>query len=124
MRIYLHTFSLLLSCTLLAPLTPSQEPAATAEQPAADPEQVAFLRPSGSYADLPEGGFDPTSLLTGGGSPPKAFFPFLQMVDDLAEQDGENVLLDLSAGAGFNLAQQREVERAVGRVRAAGKRIT
>ena len=124
MRIYLHAFSLLLSCTLLAPLTPSQEPAATAEQPAADPEQVAFLRPSGSYADLPEGGFDPTSLLTGGGSPPKAFFPFLQMVGDLAEQDGANVLLDLSAGAGFNLAQQREVERAIARVRAAGKRIT
>jgi protease-4 len=87
-------------------------------------EQVALLRPSGSYADLAEGGFDPTSLLTGGGAPPKSFFPFLQMVDDLADQPGENVLLDLSAGAGFNLAQQREVERAVARVRAAGKRIT
>ena len=91
---------------------------------AAEPEQVALLRPSGSYADLPEVGFSPMSVLSGGGGAPKSFFQFLDMVDELATAPGEKVLLDLSAGAGFNLAQQREIERAIARVRGAGKKIT
>lgn len=90
-----------------------------------EPERVALLRPSGAYADLAESGFDPTSLLTGGGGgQPKPFFALLDMILDLTVQPGDNVLLDLSAGFGLNLAQQREVERAIAQVHAAGKHIT
>ena len=90
-----------------------------------EPERVALLRPSGVYADLAESGFDPTSLLTGGGGgQPKPFFALLDMILDLTVQPGDNVLLDLSAGFGLNLAQQREVERAIAQVHAAGKHIT
>ncbi|MFN3243854.1 MAG: signal peptide peptidase SppA [Planctomycetota bacterium] len=129
MRITLSAVPFLITCSLAAPLATAQEAAAEAKATEAaeakqEPEKVAFLRPSGLYSDLPEAGFDPTSLLTGGGAQPKAFFPFLQMIEDLAAQPGENVLIDLSAGAGFNLAQQREVERAIARVRGAGKHIT
>lgn len=115
------------------PESVAAEPAATRQAPAkseakpakkAEPEKVAFLRPAGAYADLPETGFDPMSLLTGGGGAPKSFFQFLEMVDELAEAPGKNVLLDLSAGVGMNLAQQRELERAITRVRSAGKHIT
>ncbi|MFK7741801.1 MAG: signal peptide peptidase SppA [Planctomycetota bacterium] len=100
--------------------------AAKAAEPAkpAEPDKVAFLRPSGSYADLPETGFDPTMLLTGGGAQPKSFFKLLELVDQLAEVEGKEVLLDLSAGVGLNLAQQRELERSMQKVRAAGKVIT
>lgn len=120
--------------TLLAPLATAQEAAATAKvtaqkaeakaEAAPEPEKVAYLRPAGAYADLPEVGFNPMSLLTGGGGAPKSFFQFLEMVDELATAPGKSVLLDLSSPAGFNLAQQREVERAITRVRNAGKEIT
>jgi hypothetical protein len=86
--------------------------------------RVPFLKPQGSYADLPEGGFDPMSLLTGGGAMPKAFFPFLASVEALAKVPEAEVVLDLSGGAAFSLPQQRELERALQAVRAAGKRIT
>ncbi|MCK5942843.1 MAG: signal peptide peptidase SppA [Planctomycetes bacterium] len=134
MRIRSSAVLFLTTLSFVAPPVSAQQKAAAViledvtnapqEQAPQQPEQVAFLRPAGLYADLPEVGFDPTSLLTGGGAQPKAFFPFLQMVDDLAEGPGSNVLLDLSAGVGFNLAQQREVERAIARVRASGKQIT
>jgi protease-4 len=97
---------------------------ATDDVPAADKARVPFLRPSGSYADLAEMGFDPTSLLLGGGgSPPKPFFPFLTTLDGLAKVPESTVLLDLTGTPGFNLPQLREVERAIGRVRAAGKKV-
>ncbi|MFT6082221.1 MAG: protease-4 [Planctomycetota bacterium] len=129
MRIQLLRSVPVLVTSLLAPFAAAQDKAAAAtetavEQSEAEPEKVAFLRPSGSYADLPEAGFDPMSLLTGGGGAPKSFFQFVEMVDELATTPGTNVLLDLSAGVGMNLAQQRELERAITRVRGAGKSIT
>jgi len=130
MRISLLCSVPFLITSLLAPLATAQDAVATTAetveaQQKAEPESVAFLRPAGAYADLPEAGFDPMSLLAGGGGgAPKSFFQFLELVDQLATAPGTEVLLDLSAGIGINLAQQRELERAITRVRAAGKRIT
>ena len=128
-RRHLSFVPVLLFSTLLPTSASAQQKGAVASlddvtNEAREPEQVALLRPAGRYADLPEAGFDPASLLTGGGGQAKAFFPLLEMVDDLAVQPGKEALLDLSAGAAFNLAQQRELERAIARVRAAGKRLT
>ena len=86
--------------------------------------RVPFLRPSGSYEDLAEMGFSPLSLLGDGGAMPKPFFRFLESVDALAKVPEPLVVLDLSGKAQFNLPQLRELERAVARVRAAGKQIT
>ena len=85
--------------------------------------RVPFLRPEGAYADLPEMAFGPMDLLGGGGSPPKAFYPFVEMLDELAKAPEAEVLLDLSRNPTFNLPQVRELERAIGRVRAAGKKV-
>jgi protease-4 len=101
-----------------------QESAVAAEDGKGDKARLPFLKPSGRYADLAEAGFDPTSLLLGGGgAPPKPFYPFLAAVDGLAKLPEAEVLLDLTGGASFNLPQLRELERALARVRAAGKRI-
>lgn len=129
MRIQLLSSVPFFTTLLLMPLATAQDAVVTTTESAAEeaqpaePEKVAFLRPSGAYADLPEVGFNPMSVLTGGGTP-KSFFQFLEMVDELASAPGKTVLLDLSAGAGFNLAQQRELERAITRVRNSGKKIT
>ncbi|MEC8652633.1 MAG: signal peptide peptidase SppA [Planctomycetota bacterium] len=113
-----------LAALLAAGASFAQEPVAVATKKP-EPEQVALLRPAGAYADLAESGFDPASLLTGGGGGQvKPFFALLDMILDLTVQPGENVLLDLSAGFGLNLAQQREVERAIAQVHKAGKHIT
>jgi protease-4 len=114
------TFLLPLPC-LPMPVLAQEETAVAAEKAA--PAKIPFLRPSGSYADLPEIGFDPTSLLTGGGGPPKAFYALLDAIDGLAKAESDTALLDLSRPFGLNLAQLREVERRLARVRAQGKRI-
>jgi protease IV len=88
-------------------------------------QTVPFLRPSGSYEDLAEMAFDPASLLLGGGGGrPKAFFPFVAAVDALAKVAERDVVLDLSGDPSFNLPQLRELERAIARVRGAGKQVT
>jgi len=88
-----------------------------------EPLEVATLQPSGFYADLPEAGFDPASLLMGDGKAPKPFFELLAAVNQLADNEGGAVLLDLSRTVGLNLAQLREVERAFARVHGAGRKI-
>lgn len=133
-----------LGCLSLAPGLAAQEnpvaaPAAKSSEPADKPAdqkagkkadkaaqkpRVPFLKPQGAYADLAEGGFDPMSLLTGGGAMPKPFFPFLASVEALAKVPETEVVLDLTGGAAFSLPQQRELERALQAVRASGKRIT
>ncbi len=104
---------------------PAQEPQPGSAAAPAAPEQqkVPFLRPQGAYADLPEMGLGALDLLTGGGGPPKAFFPFVEQIEELAARAEPEVLLDLSGGASFNLPQLRELERAIGKVRAAGKKV-
>ncbi|MCR9244703.1 MAG: signal peptide peptidase SppA [bacterium] len=107
---------------------PAKKDAAAGEvsAEAAEPvvHRVPYLKIAGSYQDLPEMGFDPTALLMGGGGPkPKPFFQLLEILDDLAKAPESEVLLDLSSGIGLNLAQQREVERAMDRLLAAGKRL-
>lgn len=131
MRLSILALSLHLVCCLpLLPLGRAQDdkktdaPAAGAQDKPAKP-RVPYLKPSGPYEDLAEMGFDPTSFLFGGGgAPPKPFFPFVDAVDALAKLPEAEVLLDLTGGPGFNLPQLREVERALARVRAAGKKIT
>ncbi len=131
MRVTSTTLSFLIftSTFALSPLARAQEDAtkvATTEVKAApEKPRVPFLRPQGSYEDLAEMGFDATSLLLGGGgAPPKPFFPFLAAVDALAKVPEAQVVLDLSAGSAFNMPQLRELERALARVRAAGKKVT
>jgi protease IV len=133
-------FSLFAVCCLLAaPLTPAQDDKKAKEAPAAavtevkaeteakapEKQRVPFLKPAGSYEDLAEMGFDPMSMLLGGGGAlSKSFFEFLGQVEALAKVPETQVVFDLSAPSGFNLPQLRELERALARVRAAGKRIT
>ena len=97
---------------------------AATENAAPPKEKIPFLRPQGAYADLPEMGFSPLSMLGGGGASPKSFFRFLESVDALAKVAEPQVLLDLSGDAAFNLPQRSELERAIARVRAAGKSVT
>ena len=125
------SFPVLLTASLLtataAPLTAQGDgdaATATAEEQPQKKQEIPFLKPKGVYADLPEMGFSPLDLLGGGGGgKPKPFFRFLEAVDELARQEAPTVLLDLSAGAAFNWPQAQEVERALARVRAAGKQI-
>ncbi|MCA8965744.1 MAG: signal peptide peptidase SppA [Planctomycetes bacterium] len=117
----------LIAAAAIAALSPAQEATekapADAAPAAAAKQRVPFLRPSGTYADLPEMAFGPMDLLGGGGSPPKGFYPFVELVDGLAKVPETEVLLDLSGNPGFNLPQIRELERAFARVRAAGKKV-
>lgn len=116
--------------TLLSSLFVSGVVAFAAMVPAQAPDKqeevkqkVPFLRPAGTYADLPEMAFGPMDLLGGGGGVPKGFYPLVELIDELAARSETEVLLDLSASPNFNLPQVRELERAVARVRAAGKKI-
>lgn len=103
----------------------AEQPAQKAPPAAAAPakQRVPFLKPNGSFQDLAELGFDPMSLLGGGGSPPKPFYPFLESLEGLAKVEEPQVMLDLTGALGFNLPQLREIERSIAKVRAAGKRI-
>ncbi|MBL8734519.1 MAG: signal peptide peptidase SppA [Planctomycetes bacterium] len=103
------------------PEAKTTDPAAPA---APEKAKVPFLKPRGAYADLAESGFSPMSLLTGGGAPPKSFYALIELIDGLVKRPETEVVLDLSAGVGFNLPQLRELERAITRVRGAGKQIT
>lgn len=120
-----------LSLTCLLTVLPSalaqdeKKEVAVADEKQPEKPRVPFLKPVGNYEDLAEMGFDATSLLMGGGgAPPKSFFEFLGHVDGLAKVPEAQVMLDLSAPAAFNLPQLMELERALARVRGAGKKIT
>ena len=125
-------FALLTLCACLVPSpraaaqVPAAKDAPTAATKATEPDKlrILMLRPQGAFADLPEMGFDVASLLGGGGAPAKAFFPFLASIEALAKAPEAQVVLDLSGNPSFNLPQLRELERAMQRVRAAGKKVT
>ena len=103
--------------------TPAPE-AAPAADAAKSKAKVVFVRPSGAYEDLAEQGFDPTSLLLGGGGGKvKPFFEFLESIEKLGKHEGSTILLDLTQPIGLNQPQIREVERSMQKVRAAGKKI-
>lgn len=120
--------ALSLPAVAAAPLSAPQDPesasaAATVEAKKAEPETVAKIRLSGTYADLAEAAPDMTAaLLGGGGAPPK---PFYELIDGLrafaADEDGPRTLVfDLSTTPGFNMAQHAEFARAFGELRDAG----
>jgi protease-4 len=107
---------LILAGAALLPAVPAQTP------PAAAPA-VRLVRPNGLYADLPEVGFSLTSLLAGGGQPPKSFYELRDRIAALAgDATVRTVALDLSGGPVLNLPQIAELARAIDRLRAAGKR--
>ncbi|MBK8978796.1 MAG: signal peptide peptidase SppA [Planctomycetes bacterium] len=116
--------SLLLVATLGAPAAAHAQAelqATTATK--APPATVAWVRPAGLYLDLPEQGGDLTALLLGGGAEPKPFYDLAERIAELATADGEHVLLDLSGEFQINQVQVAELERALDRVRNAGKHL-
>ncbi len=119
----MQRFLLLFAFVPLLPLPLSAQDAVPAAGKSPAPTVVTVLRPQGAYADLAEGHFDATSLLTGGGAPPKSFFDLRATMAGLAKVDGSTVLLDLSRPFALNLAQTAEATRTLTMVRAAGKRI-
>lgn len=105
-----------------------RQKAKDAEKPA-KPEtpknQVQLLAPSGSYVDLAGPvEIDPMSLLLGGGGKQKSFFKLCDAIDDLVKSEKvTHVVFDLSdASLDMNLAQLDELQRRLGRLKAAGKK--
>ena len=90
--------------------------------PPAGEAPVLVVRPSGQYLDLPEQGADLTALLMGGGGKPKAFFDLIDRIDEAAASSSTDVLFDLSGTFALNAAQVTEVDRAINRLRKAGKK--
>ena len=131
--------TLFVPCVLAQGDTDKKAPSEAAPAPAESPDftdavglsepltpkaKVVLLRPSGAYEDLAEQSFDPSSLLLGGGGgKPKSFFEFVESIEKLAKHEGSTILLDLTQPIGLNMAQVREVERAMQKVRAAGKKF-
>jgi protease-4 len=110
-----------------APATPKTADKAASTAPAADDTtkatRVLVLTPAGSFLDLPERGADLTALLLGGGGQPKDFYEFLGKIDGLAAAEAQHILLDLTHGMSFNLAQLAEMDRAIQRLRKSGKKL-
>ncbi len=111
-----------LGAVATAPLA-AQDAAPATESKAGETPPVVLVRPSGVYLDLPEQGSDLTALLTGGGSEPKDFYEFLDVLAELENDEVEHVLFDLSAGFAFNQPQLAEIERVVSRVKKSGKKL-
>lgn len=127
---FVTTFTLGLSCAIAQDPTDKQPAPEAAPAPAAATEtapqknKVVLLRPAGAYEDLAEQSFDPAALLLGGGGgKAKSFFEFVETIEKLAKHEGSTVLLDLTQPIGLNQPQLREVERAMQKVRAAGKKV-
>ncbi|MEQ1632863.1 MAG: signal peptide peptidase SppA [Planctomycetota bacterium] len=120
----LAAFLLYLTPAVVAQDDAQKTPTDTAT-PAATPTKtkVTLLRPSGSYEDLAESSFDPTSLLLGGGAKPKSFFELRTTIEGLGKAESSTVLLDLTQPLGLNLPQVREIERAMAKVRESGKKV-
>lgn len=132
-----------LSLIVTLALAPAQQPApvpakpdAPAAKPAQPAEKGAESKPAekskftihkvdlkGAFADLPEQGFDLTSLLSGGGAPAKDFYELVGKLASLATAEGQApVLFDLTAPLSLNQAQMAEVERVMAKLRASGKK--
>ncbi len=83
-----------------------------------------YLKLAGPFKDLPETGFDLTSLLGGGSAKPKGFFDLLSKLRNVAK-DGKKgwLLVDLSSPSlSLNLAQLDELERVFDKIRSSGKK--
>ena len=99
-------------------------PAQAREKKDAAKPVLYYLKLAGPYKDLPETGFDLTSLLGGGSSKPKGFFDLLSRLEGVAK-DGKKgwVLVDLSSPSlSLNLAQLDELERVFDKIRSSGKK--
>jgi protease-4 len=96
-----------------------------AEKPAEAPAKFAVRRVDlrGGFADLPEQGLDLTSLLSGGGAPDKDFYEMLGKLVSLSVAEGNApIVFDLTEPLALNQPQLAEVERAIAKIRAAGKK--
>ncbi len=84
---------------------------------------VRIIRPKGVYADHPTAaGFDPMSLLLGGGGAARSFPALCDRIRELAADDSiDAILFDLSAPYSMNLPQLAELRRRIAEVTTAGK---
>jgi len=117
---------LTLATTLLLSGLPAQDSKPDAKAAPKEEKPGAIkLSLSGSYLDLPEAGLSLTSLMTGGGTQPKAFYELVAKLDSHAKSDDKRpILVDLSQGLVLNLVQVAELERSFAKLRAAGKKTT
>ena len=114
-----HKTLLVVAACLCAAVVTSQDPPVQPARPA-----VAKVALHGVYLDLPEAGLSLTTLMAGGGEPPKAFYEVVAKLAGLAKGDAKSpVLVDLSGELVLNQPQLSELERAFARVRASGRRI-
>lgn len=114
---------------VLASILPAQEVAVSTPRPIEAtklaPAPVHELVLSGVYADLPSLDLG-IMALAGGGDLPKAFYPLIESLEELAEQGaGTELLVDLSSLAiGLDSNHLQELSRAFQKLRAAGVKTT
>ena len=121
LRRFMQPFGILPALLFLAVLRPAA--AAEADAPAKPAVRIVVLK--GAYDDHPAApGFDPATLLLGDLERPVSFFALCEKLDDLAKSETvRHVLFDLSAAdLRLNLAQLSELQRHIGKLRAAKKR--
>ena len=108
---------------VIAPIVPIAAEEPTVESAKKDAHTIRIVRPKGAYADHPTAmGFDPMSLVLGGGGPQKSFPALCKRLLELAEDDEiDTILFDLSSPFGMNLPQLTELRRVIAQVRAKGK---
>ncbi|MEO0478363.1 MAG: signal peptide peptidase SppA [Planctomycetota bacterium] len=128
----MHSTKLSLVLALAAGSLPAQESAVDTAQPVAtlsttevviDTPAIPHLTLKGNYRDLPEQGFDLTSLLMGGGGEPVAFEELRQTLRDLELDDSDRILIDFSGGFALQSVHVAELQRELTRLRSTGKEL-
>ena len=84
---------------VIAPIVPIAAEEPTVESAKKDAHTIRIVRPKGAYADHPTAmGFDPMSLVLGGGGPQKSFPALCKRLLELAEDEEiDTILFDLSS---------------------------
>lgn len=113
---------LALIASTVAPLA-AQDTASVDTGEKKSPHTIRVIVPKGLYADHPTGGgFDPMSLLLGGGGPTRSFPKLCDRLSELAADESiDTVLFDLSNPFSMNLPQLSELRRRIAELDAGGK---
>ena len=120
-------FSLVIAPLFLAPLFDLPVERAEATEASAENAKAAhtvrIIRPKGVYADHPTAaGFDPMSIVLGGGGQARSFPALCDRIRELAADESiDTILFDLSAPYSMNLPQLSELRRRIAEVTQAGK---